>query len=128
MKKTENITTVINEEKAPVNLEINTENRFAAIEQTIQQVVKAQKIYRSFSQKQVDEIFRKAAFAASANRIRLARMAVEETGMGVIEDKVIKNQFASEYIYNKYKDEKTVGLIEEDHTFGIRKYAEPVGV
>jgi len=128
MKKTENITTVINEEKAPVNLEINIENRFAAIEQTIQQVVKAQKIYRSFSQKQVDEIFRKAAFAASANRIRLARMAVEETGMGVIEDKVIKNQFASEYIYNKYKDEKTVGLIEEDHTFGIRKYAEPVGV
>ncbi len=103
-------------------------NRFSAIEETIQQVVNAQKIYRTFSQKQVDTIFQKAAFAAAQSRIKLARMAVEETGMGIIEDKVIKNQFASEYIYNKYKDEKTVGLIEEDHTFGIRKYAEPIGV
>lgn len=104
------------------------ENKFSAIEETIQRVVKAQKIYRTFTQKQVDEIFSKAAFAASAHRISLARMAVEETGMGIIEDKVIKNQFASEYIYNKYKDEKTVGLIEEDFTYGIRKYAEPVGI
>jgi acetaldehyde dehydrogenase / alcohol dehydrogenase len=101
---------------------------FDKIEQTIQSVVKAQKIYRTFTQEQVDEIFRKAAFAAAGNRIRLAKMAVEETGMGVVEDKVIKNHFASEYIYNKYKDEKTVGLIEEDLTFGVRKYAEPIGV
>ncbi|HLO59487.1 MAG TPA: bifunctional acetaldehyde-CoA/alcohol dehydrogenase [Bacteroidales bacterium] len=103
-------------------------NAFEEIENTIQSVVKAQKIFRTFTQKQVDEIFRKAAFAAADNRIRLAKMAVEETGMGVVEDKVIKNHFASEYIYNKYKDEKTVGLIEEDLTFGIRKYAEPIGV
>lgn len=101
---------------------------FEEIEATIQSVVKAQKIFRSFSQKQVDEIFRKAAFAAADNRIRLAKLAVEETGMGVVEDKVIKNHFASEYIYNKYKDEKTVGLIDEDLTFGVKKYAEPIGV
>ena len=110
MKKTENITTVINEEKAPVNLDLNAENRFAAIEQTIQQVVKAQKIYRSFSQKQVDEIFRKAAFAASSNRIRLARMAVEETGMGVIEDKVIKNHFVITHIFTKALNLFQIGI------------------
>lgn len=115
-------------EKSAVVKELVVENRFSAIEANIQQVVKAQKIYRTFTQKQVDHIFQKAAFAAAQNRIKLARMAVEETGMGIIEDKVIKNQFASEYIYNKYKDEKTVGLIEEDLTFGIRKYAEPIGV
>lgn len=105
-----------------------TSNKFEELEKTIQAVVKAQRIFRTYTQKQVDEIFRKAAFAAADNRIMLAKMAVEETGMGVVEDKVIKNHFASEYIYNKYKDEKTVGLIEEDHTFGIRKYAEPIGV
>lgn len=117
------------------NIQANTENPvttgntgFEEIEATIQSVVRAQRIYRTYTQGQVDEIFRKAAFAAADNRIRLAKMAVEETGMGVIEDKVIKNHFASEYIYNKYKDEKTAGLIEEDLTFGIRKYAEPVGV
>lgn len=114
--------------KSTVVAEVIVENRFSAIEATIQQVVKAQKIYRTFTQNQVDHIFQKAAFAAAQNRIKLARMAVEETGMGIIEDKVIKNQFASEFIYNKYKDEKTVGLIEEDLTFGIRKYAEPIGV
>jgi acetaldehyde dehydrogenase / alcohol dehydrogenase len=102
--------------------------KFAALEATIQKVVEAQKIYRTFSQEQVDEIFRKAAFAAAGNRIGLAKMAVTETGMGIVEDKVIKNHFASEYIYNKYKDEKTCGLIEEDPTFGVRKYAEPIGV
>ncbi len=104
------------------------QNEFAALEATIQSVVKAQRIFRTFSQQQVDEIFRKAAFAAAESRIKLAKMAVEETGMGIVEDKVIKNHFASEYIYNKYKDEKTVGLIEEDLTFGIRKYAEPIGI
>lgn len=109
-------------------IDIQAVNEFEAVEATIQSVVDAQKIYRTFTQKQVDEIFRKAAFAAADNRIRLAKMAVEETGMGVVEDKVIKNHFASEYIYNKYKDEKTAGLIEEDLTFGIRKYAEPIGI
>lgn len=104
------------------------QDEFATLEATIQRVVRAQKIYRTFSQQQVDDIFRKAAFAAAENRIVLAKMAVEETGMGIVEDKVIKNHFASEYIYNKYKDEKTVGLIEEDVTFGVRKYAEPIGV
>jgi len=91
------------------------------LEETIQKVLRAQKIYRTFSQKQVDEIFAKAAFAAAGARIRLAKLAVEETGMGIVEDKVIKNHFASEFIYNKYKDEKTCGLIEEDETYGIRK-------
>lgn len=98
------------------------------LEETIQKVMRAQKIYRTFSQKQVDEIFAKAAFAAAGARIRLAKLAVEETGMGIVEDKVIKNHFASEFIYNKYKDEKTCGLIEEDETYGIRKFAEPIGI
>jgi acetaldehyde dehydrogenase / alcohol dehydrogenase len=113
---------------ATEEVNITLPNEFEQLEAAIQAVVKAQRIFRTYTQQQVDEIFRKAAFAAAGNRIKLAKMAVEETGMGVVEDKVIKNHFASEYIYNKYKDEKTVGLIEEDLTFGIRKYAEPIGV
>lgn len=108
--------------------ELRVVNQFDELEATIQKVVEAQRIFRTYTQEQVNEIFRKAAFAAAGHRIQLAKMAVEETRMGVIEDKVIKNHFASEYIYNKYKDEKTVGLIEEDRTNGIRKYAEPIGV
>ena len=73
-------------------------------------------------------IFRHAAMAANNARIQLAKIAVEETGMGIVEDKVIKNHFASEYIYNKYKDEKTCGVIEKDEAFGITKIAEPIGV
>ena len=88
----------------------------------------AQKEFSTFSQEQVDEIFRQAAMAATNARIKLAKMAVAETGMGIIEDKVIKNHFASEYIYNKYKDEKTCGIIERDEAFGITKIAEPIGV
>jgi len=88
----------------------------------------AQKIFEDFSQEKVDEIFRKAALAANAKRIPLAKMAVEETGMGIVEDKVIKNHFAAEYIYNKYKNEKTCGIIEEDTANGIKKIAEPIGV
>ena len=107
---------------------ITVSNKFAELEVAIQKVVDAQKVYRTFSQEKVDEIFRRAAFAAAGNRILLAKMAVAETGMGIVEDKVIKNHFASEYIYNKYKDEKTCGLIEEDATYGVRKYAEPLGV
>ncbi len=98
------------------------------LEDLISRVHDAQKIYRTYSQEQVDEIFRKAAFAAAGSRIKLAKMAVAETGMGVVEDKVIKNHFASEFIYNKYKDEKTCGIIEEDLSAGIRKIAEPIGV
>ncbi|MDM7861834.1 bifunctional acetaldehyde-CoA/alcohol dehydrogenase [Alteromonas sp. ASW11-36] len=88
----------------------------------------AQQQYATFSQKQVDEIFRSAALAANNARITLAKLAVEETGMGIIEDKAIKNQFASEYVYNKYKDEKTCGVLNEDAAFGVTKIAEPIGV
>lgn len=94
----------------------------------IKQIREAQRIYSTYNQKQVDEIFRQAAMAANNARIRLAKMAVEETGMGIVEDKVIKNHFASEYIYNRYKDEKTCGVISRDEAFGISKVAEPIGV
>lgn len=96
--------------------------------QRINQVRQAQEIYATFPQEKVDEIFRAAAMAANEARIYLAKMAVEETGMGIVEDKVIKNHFASEYIYNKYKDEKTCGVIEKDESSGIVKIAEPIGV
>jgi acetaldehyde dehydrogenase/alcohol dehydrogenase len=94
----------------------------------IERVKAAQQKYASFSQKQVDHIFRCAALAASDARIPLSKMAVEETGMGVIEDKVIKNHFASEYIYNSYKDEKTCGILSEDEEAGTITIAEPMGV
>ena len=87
----------------------------------LEEVRAAQKKFSTYTQEQVDEIFRQAAMAANNARIKLAKMAVEETGMGIVEDKVIKNHFASEYIYNKYKDEKTCGVIEEDESFGIKK-------
>ncbi len=96
--------------------------------QRIQEIKEAQKEFSSYPQEKVDEIFRQAAMAANNARIKLAKMAVEETGMGIVEDKVIKNHFASEYIYNQYKDEKTCGIIEEDHAFGITKVAEPIGI
>ena len=89
---------------------------------------KAQEEYSYFSQEKVDEIFRAGAVAANQARIRLAKMAVEETGMGVVEDKVIKNNYAAEYIYNKYKNEKTCGVIEEDEAFGYKVIAEPLGI
>lgn len=88
----------------------------------------AQKIFATYSQEQVDKIFFAAAVAANKQRIPLAKMAVEETGMGIVEDKVIKNHYASEYIYNAYKDTKTCGVIEEDKAFGIKKVAEPIGI
>jgi Alcohol dehydrogenase, class IV len=89
---------------------------------------KAQAVFASYTQEQVDSIFKAAAIAANKQRIPLAKMAVEETGMGIVEDKVIKNHYASEYIYNTYKDTKTCGVIEEDKAFGITKVAEPIGV
>ncbi len=88
----------------------------------------AQEVYATFSQAQVDAIFLAAATAANQARIPLAKLAVSETGMGVVEDKVIKNHYASEYIYNAYKNEKTCGVLEEDPSYGIQKIAEPIGV
>lgn len=98
------------------------------LEELIQQVKKAQQQFANYSQEQVDIIFKKAALAANTARIPLAKIAAQETGMGVIEDKVIKNHFASEIIYNKYKNTKTCGVIEEDKSFGLQKIAEPVGI
>ncbi|MBQ5910708.1 MAG: bifunctional acetaldehyde-CoA/alcohol dehydrogenase [Clostridia bacterium] len=89
---------------------------------------KAQKVFATYTQEQVDKIFLAAASAANKARIPLAKMAVEETGMGIVEDKVIKNNYASEYIYNAYKNTKTCGVIEEDKAFGTKKIAEPIGV
>ena len=99
-----------------------------ALEKAFERLREAQSIFARYSQEQVDMIFAAAASAAARERIRLAKLAAEETGMGVVEDKVIKNLFASEYIYNAYKDTKTCGVIEEDTAFGIRKIAEPVGI
>ena len=98
------------------------------LEVLISKVKKAQKIFSTYSQEQVDAIFKAAAAAADTARIPLARQAVEETGMGILEDKIIKNHFASEYIYNKHKNAKTCGIIKEDKANGIRIVAEPLGV
>ena len=98
------------------------------LEDVIKRVREAQKEFSTFSQEKVDEIFKAAAIAANQARIPLAKMAVEETGMGVVEDKVIKNHFASEYIYNKYRHEKTCGVIEEDKSYGIKTIVEPIGL
>ena len=99
-----------------------------ALEAAIAKVKAAQKKFAEYTQEQVDKIFLAAATAADKARIPLAKMAVEETGMGVVEDKVIKNHYAAEYIYNQYRDTKTCGIIEEDKAFGIKKVAESIGV
>ena len=98
------------------------------LSELIKRVREAQKEYSTYSQEQVDAIFRAAAIAANKARIPLAKEAVEETGMGILEDKVIKNHFAAEYIYNAYKDAKTCGVIEEDESTGYEVIAEPIGV
>ena len=98
------------------------------LERAFARVREAQKVFATYTQSQVDEIFKMAALAANQQRISLAKMAVAETGMGVVEDKVIKNHYATEYIYNQYKDTKTCGVIEEDKVYGIKKIAEPIGV
>ena len=98
------------------------------LEQLIERVKEAQKVFATFSEEKVNKIFKAAAAAADKARIPLAKMAVEETGMGIVEDKVIKNHFASEYIYNKHKNAKTVGIISQDKTNGIKIVAEPLGV
>ncbi len=100
----------------------------AKLEEAIANTKKAQAVFATYTQEKVDKIFLAAAAAANKARIPLAKMAVEETGMGVVEDKVIKNNYAAEYIYNAYKDTKTCGVIEEDKAYGIKKIAEPIGV
>ncbi len=99
-----------------------------ALEQTIKRVRKAQQEYAVFTQEQVDKIFLAAATAANRARIPLAKLAVEETGMGIVEDKVIKNHFASEYIYNKYRDAKTCDVIDRNESMGTMRVAEPIGI
>jgi acetaldehyde dehydrogenase/alcohol dehydrogenase len=103
-------------------------NTIEDLHELVGRVAAAQREFAEFSQEQVDIIFRHAAQAANESRLKLAKLAVEETGMGIFEDKVIKNQFASEFIYNKYIAEKTCGIIEEDTEAGIVKIAEPIGV
>lgn len=107
---------------------VNLVDSVEALEAKIAEVRQAQKEFSQYTQEQVDAIFLAASIAANQARIPLAKMAVEETGMGVVEDKVIKNHYAAEYIYNAYKDTKTCGVIEEDKAYGMKKIAEPIGV
>ncbi len=108
--------------------ERKTVDNVESLEEALVRIRKAQAEFGKFSQEQVDKIFKAAAIAANQARIPLAEMAVAETGMGIVEDKVIKNHFASEYIYNAYRHTKTCGIIEEDKAYGIKKLAEPIGV
>lgn len=114
-------------EKETMNVPAVIDNA-EALEAKLAAMKEAQKVFATYTQEQVDKIFKAAAIAANKARIPLAKMAVAETGMGVIEDKVIKNHYAAEYIYNAYKDTKTCGVIEEDPVYGIKKIAEPIGV
>ncbi|MBR3603259.1 MAG: bifunctional acetaldehyde-CoA/alcohol dehydrogenase [Elusimicrobiaceae bacterium] len=107
---------------------VATEEELSMLDNVVNSVKAAQRKYATYTQEQVDKIFRAAAIAAAQNRIPLAKMAVAESGMGIMEDKVIKNQFASEYIYNQYKDTKTCGTLSDDDAFGYRQVAEPIGV
>ena len=106
----------------------NVINSVEALLEKMQAMKEAQKVFATYTQEQVDKIFFEAAMAANAQRIPLAKAAVAETGMGIVEDKVIKNHYAAEYIFNAYKDTKTCGVIEEDKAFGIKKIAEPIGL
>ena len=99
-----------------------------ALEAKLVQMREAQKVFATYTQEQVDKIFFEAAMAANKQRIPLAKMAVEETKRGVLEDKVIKNHYAAEYIYNAYKNTKTCGVIERDEAYGMTKIAEPIGI
>lgn len=106
----------------------NTVDSIETLEAALKRIRKAQEKFATYTQEEVDKIFLAAAVAANKERIPLARLAVEETRMGVVEDKVIKNHFASEYIYNAYRDTKTCGVIEEDTSYGMKKIVEPIGV
>ena len=103
-------------------------NNIDSLEKEMQNVRNAQKKFSKFNQEQVDRIFKEVAMVANSMRITLAKAAVCETGMGVVEDKIIKNHYAAEYIYNKYRNEKTCGLVEDDSIYGIKKVMEPIGV
>ena len=109
-------------------VQTNEEAEKKHVDELVARVAAAQKKYAEYTQEQVDHIFRRVALKLSSLRIPLAKMAVEETGLGVGEDKVIKNHFASEYIYNKFKNTKTCGILEEDKANGLIKIAEPLGV
>lgn len=109
-------------------MKFETTDSVETLEKLIAKVKKAQEEFSKYTQEQVDKIFFAAAMAANQARIPLAKMAVEETGMGIVEDKVIKNNYAAEYIYNKYKNEKTCGVLENDESYGIKKVAEPIGL
>lgn len=111
-----------------MNENINIVNSEETLHALISKVRDAQRQFATFTQEQVDKIFFEATMAANKERIPLAKMAVEETGMGIVEDKVIKNHYASEYIYNAFRDTKTCGVIEEDRAYGIKRIAEPIGV
>lgn len=119
---------MVNREEEQVLQEETVINSVETLELKLKKVREAQAIFSRFTQEQVDEIFSKVAIAANSNRLTLAKMAFEETKMGVLEDKVIKNNFASEYIYNKYRNTKTCGLIEQNKEAGFSVVAEPVGV
>ena len=123
-KKTKKATKKVVEQAVDTNLVDTVEK----LEELINRVKEAQRVFATFPEEKVDKIFKAAATAADKARIPLAKMAVAETGMGVVEDKVIKNHFASEYIYNKHKNAKTVGVISEDKTNGTKVVAEPLGV
>ena len=109
-------------------IQVTEEQEKQYIDGLVSKVTVAQRKFAEFSQEQVDYIFRRVALKLSSLRIPLAQMAVEETGMGIVEDKVIKNHFASEYIFNKFKNVKTCGVLEEDKANGLIKIAEPIGV
>ena len=114
--------------KSPENTTPAIVDNVEALEAKLAQMREAQALFATYTQEQVDKIFYEAAMAANKARIPLAKMAIEETGRGVLEDKVIKNHYASEYIYNTYKNVKTCGVVEEDPAFGVKKLLEPVGV
>ena len=113
--------------KSPENTTPAIVDNVEALEAKLAQMREAQALFATYTQEQVDKIFYEAAMAANKARIPLAKMAIEETGRGVLEDKVIKNHYASEYIYNTYKNVKTCGVVEEDPAFGVKKLLEPVG-
>ncbi len=115
-------------EKKQTTPAVASKEELVLLDKIVSRVKEAQKVFATYTQEQVDKIFRAAAIAAAQNRIPLSKLAVEETGMGVMEDKVIKNQFASEYIYNQYKDTKTCGVLTDDDSFGYRQVAEPIGI
>ncbi len=115
-------------EKKQTTPAVASKEELAMLDKIVSRVKEAQKVFATYTQEQVDKIFRAAAIAAAQNRIPLSKLAVEETGMGVMEDKVIKNQFASEYIYNQYKGTKTCGVLTDDDSFGYRQVAEPIGI